>query len=418
MTFNGSRSQGNLGLPNRTHEVSSAPGSSSDRAAPVDVAAARADLPATWDQAYLNTGTAGPLPQAAAQAMARAAASELESGRVAIGGFQRLFERLDLIRDRLGAMVGANADELAFTHNTTEGMNIATWGLRWSAGDRVLTTNLEHAGGLLPLYQIHRRLGVEVDFADCGLGERDRVLEALRRGLRSGPRLLVLSHVNYQTGAVMPLAEITAMAHAAGTLVLVDGAQSVGAIPVDMHALGVDFYAFPGQKWLLGPEGTGSLYVRGDLQAQLESTYLGGFASVHDGFSSQSVEFEFRPGARRYEVGSVYRPGVEGLLASLEWLEQRGDVFGAVAQLSSYCRQRVGELPGAEILTPNEEVSGLVSFRIPGLDTAACLDHLSASGIAIRSIPDNGALRLSCGFYNTPAEIDRTFEAISDFSRA
>ena len=157
---------------------------------------------------------------------------------------------------------------MGLTHNTTEGMNIGLSGLDWGAGDEVVTTTLEHGGALLPLYQLHRRHGVRITFADVGNGERDAALTAIERAIHPGVRMVVLSHVTWGTGAVLPIGEIAQLAHEAGAQVLVDGAQSVGALPVDVHALDVDVYAFPGQKWLCGPEGTGGLYVK---RAQLDA---------------------------------------------------------------------------------------------------------------------------------------------------
>src|SRR5579859_2053955 len=145
----------------------------------LDVDGVRRDLPATARIAYLNTGTAGPLPQPAIDAMAGAAAEEARDGRIAHAGWDLLFERLTQLRGRLAALVGADPAEIGISHCTTDGMNIGTLGLDWTAGDRVVTTTLEHPGALLPLYVIHRRFGVEVDFADVGLGGRDETLKAM-----------------------------------------------------------------------------------------------------------------------------------------------------------------------------------------------------------------------------------------------
>jgi L-cysteine/cystine lyase len=384
----------------------------------LDVAAVRAELPVTGKVAYLNTGTAGPLPRATVAAMQDEAAAELDEGRIDIAGFYAFFDRLTSLRAGLAKFVGVDADEVGLTHHTTEGMNIGVWGIDWQPGDEVVTTTLEHPGGLLPIYQLHKRQGVKVTFANCGDGEPEEVLDALRRAIHPGVRAVVLSHVSYQTGAVLPLRQIVDLAHAAGALVVVDGAQSVGAIPVSMHELGVDVYAFPGQKWLCGPEGTGGIYVARDRLAELQPTFVGGFGIDHHSFKADQIEFQAAEGAQRYEVGSLYRPAIRGLAASLSWIEGLGPIYGAIAELSTYCRARVAELPGAEVLTPEQdEPSGLVAVRLPGVDGERCLEFLSDGGVRIRSIPENGALRISCGFYNTPGEIDRTVELLREFQR-
>jgi L-cysteine/cystine lyase len=386
----------------------------------LDVDGVRRDLPATARIAYLNTGTAGPLPQPAVDAIAAAAAEEAENGRIGHAGWDLLFERLTQLRGRLAALVGADPLEIGISHCTTDGMNIGTLGLDWKAGDRVVTTTLEHPGALLPLYVIHRRFGVEVDFADVGLGGRDETLKAMAAAIRPGTRLVVLSHVAWGTGAVLPLAEISELAHRAGALVLVDGAQSVGCIPVDMHTSGADFYAFSGQKWLCGPEGTGGIYVRAESQDRFQPAFIGGFGVDHDKYTPNDVEgWDPHPGAKRFEVGSVYRPGIAGLGAAVEWRQALGEAsFTAIRDLAGYCLEQVGELPGVELLTPNQaDLSGLVAFRVAGLDVTKAVEHLAAEGVAIRSIPDNQAFRISCGFYNTREEVDHAIRLLAGLPR-
>jgi L-cysteine/cystine lyase len=387
----------------------------------LDVPAIRRTLPVTEKLAYLNTGTAGPLPQPAIEAMSAAAKGEAEAGRIGIDGYRVLFEQLSELRVGLARFVAADPAEIAISHNTTDGMNIGTLGLGWRAGDHVVTTSLEHPGALLPLYVIHRRFGVEVEFAEIGRGGREETLAAMAAAIRPGTKLVVLSHVTWSTGAVLPLPEISELAHRAGALVLVDGAQSVGSIPVDMPAGGADFYAFSGQKWLCGPEGTGGIYVRGESLERFQPAFIGGFGIDHENFRPNDVDgWETAPGAQRFEVGSVYRPGIYGLNAALGWRQALGEAtFAATSELAGYCLERVGTLPGAELLTPNQDqLSGLVAFRLPDLDVTRAVEHLTAAGVAIRSIPDNQALRISCGFYNTRDEIDQAVGLLEEFIRA
>jgi L-cysteine/cystine lyase len=389
--------------------------------AKLDVDAIRRSLPVTQRLTYLNTGTAGPLPAPTVDVLAEAAKAEAERGRISPEGYQELFDRLTELRTGLAAFVGAEPGEIAVSHNTTEGMNIGVWSLPWQPGDRVVTTTLEHPGALLPLYVLHHRFGVEVEFAEVGRGGRAETLEAMAKAIRPGTKLVVLSHVSWGTGAVLPLREIVDLAHAAGAVVLVDGAQSVGSIPVDMHADGADFYAFSGQKWLCGPEGTGAIFVRADRMDRFTPAFVGGFGVKHDETyrPNDTEAFEFALGAQRFEVGSVYRPGIYGLRASVEWRSALGNgTFAAIAELAGHCLERVGELPGVEVLTPNQEpLSGLVAFRLPGVDVAKAVDSMAAAGVAIRSIPDNQALRISCGFFNTREEVDKALSLLEAFVR-
>jgi len=386
----------------------------------LDVEAVRRSLPVTDRIAYLNTGTAGSLPQAAIDALAEEATAEALQGRIGHDGYQRLFERLVELRAGLALFVKAATEEIGISHCTTDGMNIGTLGIDWEQGDRAVTTTLEHPGALLPLYLMHRRFGIEVEFADIGLGGREETLAALARAIRPGTKLVVLSHVTWGTGAVLPLAEISDLAHRAGALVLVDGAQSVGCVPVDMHAEGADFYAFSGQKWLCGPEGTGGIYVRAESLDRFQVSSIGAFGVDHEAFRANDLEgYELLPGAQRFEVGSVYRPGINALRASVAWRASLGEgTFAATRELAGYCLERVGELPGVELLTPNQaELSGLVAFRLAGVDAAKAVEHLAGQGVAIRSIPDNRAFRISCGFYNTHAEVDRALGLLEEVAR-
>ena len=170
-------------------------------------------FPAVQKSVYLNAGTSGPLFAGSASRIEELARYEQTVARS--GGYFLTYRTImQETRNALALFVGADSDEIALTHNTTEGMNIAIWGLRWSAGDEVVTTTLEHEGGLLPLYELHRRVGVKVTFANIGNGNRQDTLSEINRALRPGVKLLVLSHVAWSTGAVLPMREIVEIGRA------------------------------------------------------------------------------------------------------------------------------------------------------------------------------------------------------------
>ena len=383
----------------------------------VDLDQIRAQLPSTRNAVYLNTGTCGPLPLRTAQLMAAEAEAEVQAGRIAPDGFPRLRERIAALRRDLAEVVGARDGEVAFSHSTTEGMNIAAWGLEWKPGDEVVTTSQEHAGGLLPLYVLHRRKGVRVTFADVGNGEADRTLDALGRAIRPGVKAVVVSHVLYTTGAVLPLREIVELAHRAGAVVIADAAQSAGAIPIDVHALGVDAYAFSGQKWLLGPEGTGGFYVNPDRLDEFQPTFVNGLSIDHDAYRWDTAEsFVPAPGAARYEFAVPYRPGVVAMSASLAWVRDevgREASYALIAENARQAWEKARAIPGAEVLTPEGQLAGLLAIKIRDQDPVKTVERLAAENVLIRSIPENGALRISTGFYNTRAEIDRALDLIA-----
>ena len=377
----------------------------------------RAEMPAVANRVYLNTGTCGPLSSITIGAINQINADELALGRADAGGFKLLAQALAETRAAFARLVKADPAQIALTHHTTEGMNIVAHGLTWQPGDEVITTTSEHDGGLLPLYVLRQRYGITLKLVDLTPGD---VLAQLEAAFTPHTRLLVFSHVTWNTGLRLPLSELVALAHRHYALTLVDGAQSAGAIPLDLPASGVDFYALPGQKWLCGPEGTGALYVRHDRLSLLGLTFAGYSSIVESGYDLTGY-FMPAKGARRYEVGSIYRPGVKGMIANLDWLEQTVGwewIHARIEHLAAYARQALSRLPGATILTPPGPQAGLITFNVPGLDPARTTTKLTEEGIIVRFIRQPYALRISTGFYNTEDDIDRLVETLAGYLKA
>jgi L-cysteine/cystine lyase len=367
----------------------------------------RDQLPAVQRTAFLNTGSCGPLPTVVAEAMTEAARHELQDGRANIAGYMAFAEKILQARVALGQLFNVDPETIALTHHTTEGMNIVTWGLNWRPGDEVVTTTIEHAGGLYPLYVLRARQGVVLRFADVGLG--DDPLPAIERALTARTRLLVVSHVSYSSGARFPLREIVQAAHSRGIMVAVDGAQSAGVFELDLNALEVDFYALPGQKWLCGPEGTGALYVRPDRLADLQPTFVG-----YSSFQRHDWQGHYlpSPGAARYHTGSLYRPGIVGQLAALRWFQETVEpawAYQRIAHLAGRCRELLQGLDGVRVITPPDRQAGLVNFVPLGWSPrrmAGLMSALIKGGYLIRIIPHPPyCLRASTGFYNTEQEL-------------
>ncbi len=373
------------------------------------VATLRQELPVLERLVYLNTGTAGPLPRQTTAAITAANERQSLDGRASFKVYmEEYFPLLDDVRVRFARLLGADAGEIALTHHTTEGMNIAIWGLNWQPGDEIVVTTHEHEAGLLPAYAVARRFGLNLRLVDTG-GAADKVAEAIIAALSPRTRLVVLSHVTFTGGAVLPVQAVAEAAHRQHTLVAVDGAQSAGAIPVDVHALDVDFYAVPGQKWLCGPEGVGALYVRKSALSALSPTYIGGFG-LRD-FEAMDLTGNFLPApdARRYEQSSVYWPALYGMRESLRWLEEDlgwAWVFAQTAAMTERCRALLGEIPGITLHTP-APYGSLTAFSVAGLEAQATATQLSEQGIIIRSVPHYNWLRAATGFFTTEADLER-----------
>lgn len=377
----------------------------------------RESLPALARGVYGNTGTAGPVPIPAAEALSRAWSGQVASGRIGPGSWTVYREVRTAARVRLAALLDSKPDRIALTHHTTEGLNIAALGLRWRPGDIVLSTDLEHLSVHAVLGALRLRHGVEVRIVRLsGARTAEQAAQLLEAAMGTGVRAIFLSHVSYATGAVLPLNVISEMAHLWGAAVVVDGAQGVGALPVAPADLGADFYTVSGQKWLCGPEGTGALWVAPNWEERLQPGAVGPF-----GLAQADPEGYWlpAPGAQRLEVGTTFGPAWEGFGAALAWLDGIGwtGIWRRTHDLAEAARLQLGEIPGVEVLTP-ETHAGLVSFRVANLQAERAVSLLAEAGFHVRSIPGWNAVRIACGFFLEEAEIAAFSAAVAALNRA
>jgi L-cysteine/cystine lyase len=367
----------------------------------------REAMPATASHSYLNTGTFGPLPDCVLQAMQEKMQEEWQQGRLGIAAFENTANIYKSAREGAARLLHVDSDEIALTDNTGEGLNIISYGLNWREGDEVITTNHEHISLLAPLYQLRNRYGIVIRIAHIGERGDRPVLEAAAGLVTPRTRLISLSHVSWMTGAVLDIHEVGSMGREYGIPVLIDGAQSAGAIPLDVHALDVDFYATPMQKWLCGPDGTGALYARRDSLHYVQPTYVGYWSCKHE---DPGKEWQLMDNAQRFEVGGRQTAAIAGQAAVYRWLEAEIGydwIYERIAALSAYTYHALRELPSLTMLTPRPGASGLVSFKLEGKDDTDIVTILREQhNIYIRNIPETHALRISTGFYNTEEEID------------
>jgi L-cysteine/cystine lyase len=372
----------------------------------------RQEMPATTAHLYLNTGTFGPLPNRVSQTMQERIQFELQNGRLGAAAFEVMGKIYDNARSSSARLLNASVDEIALTDNTGEGLNIISHGFKWHEGDEVITTNHEHISLLAPLFQLRDRYGIVIRFADVGPTAERPVLKAIADLVTPRTRLISISHVTWTTGAVLNVNEVAYMGREWGIPVLIDGAQSAGAIPVDVKALGVDFYAIPMQKWLCGPDGTGALYVRREALDYVSPTYVGYWSVKHE----EGIEWELLESAQRFELGGRQTAALAGQAAVLNWLEETVGykwLFERIASLSRYTYNALKALPGLTLLTPRPGESGLVAFKLGERDVSEVINYLhDKHNIYIRSIPTTNSLRVSTGFYNTEEEIDKLVEAL------
>jgi len=353
---------------------------------------ARALFPVLERFAYLNTGTLGPLSRPTLAAMEDRLRFDQEQGRGGHDWFMSTLELRARVRGQIAALVGTSPGQVALTSSTTDGCNIVLSGLELGPDDEVVTTDSEHPGLLLPLHVS----GVRVRVAEVAARPTANALEAILTCITPRTRLLALSHVLWTTGQMMPVHELK---RESDLPVLVDGAQSVGAIPVDVGEL--DYYTVSCQKWLCGPEPLGALYVR-------DPERLG--VGIPSGFSQKSLEpdgtFVPAEGAARFDSGWLATPSLAGLEAALaaapEWRFERA------ADVAEVCRSALRER--FELVAEGGE-STLVSF-VPTGDAATEAARLYDAGVIVRDLPGTGWLRASCGWWTSGGDIDRLVAAL------
>lgn len=377
------------------------------------IAAIRAELPVIDKVAYLNTGTNGPVPQRSYDTLVAQATAELTEGRIGMSGFQQFFATMNNARAAFASILGCGADEIALTHNTTEGMNIALMGIEWERGDEIITATTEHPGGLHPAYLIKQRYGARIRMTEIGLVGLDPV-EELRKVLSPRTKAVVLSHVSWASGMILPMREISDLAHSVGAFVICDAAQACGMVPSKVYEMGVDAYACSGQKWLCGPDGTGALFVRKDRLGDIWQTYMG-YMGVQMGMSNREGYYVPPPAASRYEAATLHRPSMGALVQTLDWIANEVGwdwVYRRIADLGRYAYDTLAAIPGVTMYSPSDVRAGLTHFTVEGITPPDLTAKLAEQGILIRYTPYPSANRLSTGFYNTEDEVDRLAEAI------
>jgi cysteine desulfurase/selenocysteine lyase len=327
------------------------------------------------------------------------------------------------VADHIGA---ADRREVTFVRNATEAINLVAraWGdANVGAGDRIVLTEMEHHSNVVPWQQLAERVGAEVDWVPVG---EDGLLdmEAYAALLERGPKLVAVTHVSNVLGTENPIAEIAHLAHEAGAVVLVDGAQAAPKLPLDVAELGADFYALTGHK-LYAPTGIGALWAKLDLLREMPP-FLGGGSMIRK-VTKAGTTYADPPA--RFEAGTPAIAQAIGMASALRWLDGLGmeAVRDHERQIADYALERLGEVPGLRVFGPprSSERLGPVSFELEGVHAHDVSEILDRHGVAVRAghhcaqplmdrlgIP--ATARASFGVYTTPEEIDRLVEGLHD----
>ena len=359
---------------------------------------ARAAFPVLERYAYLNAGSVGPLATRTHDALAAAERDELVHGRATLPYFERMLEGRGRLRSALAAEIGVETELMSLTTSTTEGCRIVMAGLEVGPEDEIVTTDAEHFGLLGAIHISGARIRVAA--------VRDRpaaeAVEAISGEVGPRTKLVALSHVLWINGHVI---DLEALRSAVDVPLLVDGAQSVGAVSVD--ASPYDFYTVSGQKWLCGPAPTGGLYVKEpDRLAVNLPSYFSQARYEPDG------HFEPREGAQRFDPGWIPVPYVEAMIAALDELPEWR--FDRSREMSERCRELLLEL-GCDVVTEAGH-SNLVAWRWDG-DTQEAAKRLGEDDVLIRDLPGTGLLRASCGYWTSEDDLTRLVAALERSAR-
>jgi cysteine desulfurase/selenocysteine lyase len=385
-----------------------------------DVYAVREDFPVLKEFMYLDNSATTQTPRPAVEAMVdyfyRYAGNY---GRGAHSLARETTNHYEDSREKVARFLNAEPSKTIFTKNTTEGINLIANSYPWEAGDHIVTTLLEHHSNFLPWLRLQQR-GISVTVVNPD--SKGRIdTSALENAFTEKTKLVAITQVSNVLGSVQDVKSIAKMAHRNGIKVLVDGAQSAGHMPVNLKDLDCDFFVTAGHKGLLGPQGTGVLYIK-DPDV-IESASVGG-GTVSDVFGSTYV---LEPSPACFEAGTPNIPGVIGLGKAVEYAEKIGvsEIEAHEIKLSSEAAKRLSELEFVEVYGP-EDRAGIVPFNVKGLhphDVALILDQTRK--ICVRSghhcaIPVthflrvNGTVRASFALYNTKEEVDVLVNAVSE----
>ncbi|HEX5762043.1 MAG TPA: cysteine desulfurase [Solirubrobacterales bacterium] len=327
------------------------------------------------------------------------------------------------VADHIGA---ADRREVVFVRNATEAINLVAraWGdANLRAGDRIVLTEMEHHSNVVPWQQLAERVGAEIDWVPV-TGEGLLDMAALATLLERGPKLVAVTHVSNVLGTENPLPEIARLAHAAGALVLADGAQAAPKLPLDMAALGVDFYAITGHK-LYAPTGIGALWGRLELLREMPP-FLGGGSMIRK-VTKEGTTYADPPA--RFEAGTPAIAQAIGMASALRWVDSLGmdAVLAHEREIAGYTLERLAEVPGLRVFGPpaGDERIGPVSFELEGVHAHDVSEILDRHAVAVRAghhcaqplmerlgVP--ATARASFAVHTVPEEIDRLVEGLHD----
>lgn len=321
----------------------------------------------------------------------------------------------------LAGFLKVQNDEIALTHNVTEGVNIVAWGIPLKKGDEIILTDQEHVGGATPWLHRAKREDLKVKIVPIK-NTANEVIDAIQKAITSKTRVIAIPHIPCTNGQILPIKEIATIAKRKDIWIVVDGAHPPGMLNINLTDLGVDAYSSCCHKWMLGPKGTGFLYVNKNRQNELMPTFVGaGSDSGWDIMANCPTYNGYSNNGNRYFYGTQNNALHKGVIASIDFLNEIGmdKVELRCRSLAALVQQEIMALGDrAEMVSPTEEISrsGIISFRLKKIDHNHFFSKALDKGFRIRSVPENGinCIRVSTHIYNQPEEIQEFIEWVYD----
>lgn len=371
----------------------------------------RAQFHLNPDTIYLNNGTLGLCPKPVTQAVYDGYVYLAETGSE---GRSQLWDEVEASRKTAARFLGADEREMALTRNATQGLNVIANGIRMEPGDEMLMTTDEHIAGIQPWTRRARRYGIQVNQVQIPSPpkSKEEVVDLFEQALTPRTKVIFFCHVTRGPGLLYPVRELCDLAREKGIVSAVDGAQTPGMTPVNLHEMGCDLFATSLHKWALTPSGTGCLYVREGFQETFWPTSDG------NGPWDDREQQLWRIGPH----GTYERPIRAAIKPALDFLDTIGmdAIYARDRMLSDYLKEQLMEMPGISLGTSTDHVlssPGITSFGVEGWDTSLLRGILRGkAGIVVSRDQrrSHDMIRVSTHFYNTPSEIDRLIEVLKE----
>lgn len=363
-------------------------------------------FPLSLDLTYLNNGTFGPSPFEVIDAVKDGTMEMDKNG--SYGGWEAA-------AGRIAKLVGAHEDEIALTHNVTDGINIACWGLPLKKGDQVILTDHEHVGNAFPWLNRRKLDGLVIKtFSPAPTAEE--TLHRISALITPKTKVIAIPHIPCTQGQVFPIKEICKLARSKGIYSVIDGAHGPGMLNLDLHDIGCDTYASCCHKWMLGPKGTGFLYVRKEFQKTLQTYFVGAGSdnAKWNMATTPATMGEYADNAHRYYGGTQSIGLYKGVIAAIDFIEAIGmnNIHNRIKYLGKYTQDQLLDFGNKiELLTPTEEESrcAVNGFRIKNVDFEKFYGTCAENKVRIRIVHENNlnSLRVSTHIYNNKDDVDK-----------